>query len=165
MASGPQLDRSAEHDRAPLLMYHLIHEIYVLSDACDRQLLSQYGLTISQYRLLSLLHNEKGQRLTKLSERLLLSKSTITRIVDQLEHLGWVSRIPDPEDRRAQRVVITSTGAEHRAILQAAHRRSLEQRLQSLPPSKSQQLIILLSQLSEGLRTVLSNDPQPDADS
>ncbi len=45
--------------------------------------------------------------MTVLGERLMLSKSTITRIVDQLEERSWVRRIPDPVDRRAQDVILT----------------------------------------------------------
>ncbi|HEY45047.1 MAG TPA: MarR family transcriptional regulator [Anaerolineae bacterium] len=136
----------------------MIHEVYVLSDACDRQILSQYDLNISQFRLLSLLHNQRGQRLTVLSQRLLLSKSTITRLVDQLEHKGWAQRVADPEDRRAQRVVLTPAGFEQRAIIADAHLQSLEKRLQALTDEEKVQLKILLDKLSAGLRSRLEAD-------
>lgn len=141
--------------------YQMIHEVYVLSDACDRQILDQYDLNISQFRLLSHLHNEKGQRLTVLSQRLLLSKSTITRLVDQLECKGWVQRGADPEDRRAQRVILTPVGYEQRAVIADAHRRSLEKRLQVLTDEEKNQLDVLLDKLSAGLRSRLEAD-NPD---
>lgn len=138
----------------------MIHEVYVLSDACDRHILSQYDLHISQFRLLSLLHNERGQRLTSLSQRLSLSKSTITRLVDLLEHKGWVKRIADPEDRRAQRVLLTPDGFEQRAITADAHRQSLEKRLHALTDEEKTQLDVLLDKLSAGLRSRLeANNP------
>jgi DNA-binding MarR family transcriptional regulator len=149
---------SSSRSSTSLRQYQMIHEIYVLSDACDRRILSEFGLNISQFRLLSLLHNEKGQRLTLLSQRLLLSKSTITRLVDQLEHRGWVQRIADPEDRRAQRVVLTPVGLEQRAIIAAAHLRSLEHRWQALTDEEKVQLSALLDKLSAGLRTRLETD-------
>jgi DNA-binding MarR family transcriptional regulator len=138
--------------------YQMIHEVYVLSDACDRMILSQYDLNISQFRLLSQLHNERGQRLTVLSQRLLLSKSTITRLVDQLEIKGWVQRVADPEDRRAQRVVLTPTGFQQRAIIADEHRQSLEKRLQALTDEEKTQLDVLLDKLSAGLRSRLEAD-------
>lgn len=141
-----------------LRQYRMIHEIYVLSDACDRQILSQYDLNTSQFRLLSLLHNERGQRLTVLSQRLLLSKSTITRLVDQLEHKGWVQRIADPEDRRAQRVILTPAGFEQRAIIADAHLQSLEKCLQALTDEEKAQLEVLLGKLSAGLRSRFEAD-------
>lgn len=149
---------SSTNTSTSLRQYQMIHEIYVLSDASDRQILSQYDLNISQFRLLSLLHNQRGQRLTVLSQRLLLSKSTITRLVDQLEHKEWVQRVADPEDRRAQRVVLTSAGFEQRAIIADAHRQSLEKRMQALTDEEKTQLDVLLDKLCAGLRSKLEAD-------
>jgi DNA-binding MarR family transcriptional regulator len=138
--------------------YQMIHEVYVLSDAYDRQILDQFDVNISQFRLLSLLHNEHGQRLTELSQRLLLSKSTITRLVDQLEHRGWVQRIAEHGDRRAQRVVLTPSGVEQRAILVDTHLQSVENRLEALTEEEMVQLAMLLDKLNIRLRSMLETD-------
>jgi MarR family 2-MHQ and catechol resistance regulon transcriptional repressor len=139
--------------------YQLLHEAYVLSDACDNQALVEFGLTVSQFRLLSLLHNEQGRRLTELSQQLLLSKSAITRAVDQLEALGFAMRAPDPHDRRAQRVVLTPQGAGHLAQALAKHVLSLSQRTQDLSRLELDQLILLLDKLCQGLRCGLGAGP------
>jgi DNA-binding MarR family transcriptional regulator len=115
--------------------------------------LDKYGLNTSQYRLLSLLHQENGQRMTSLSDCLMLSKSTITRIVDQLEHFGWVRRIADPDDRRAQYVVLTPDGSKQRAIVSAAHLQSLDERMQCLEGLEQEHLEALLDKLCDGLRS------------
>jgi MarR family 2-MHQ and catechol resistance regulon transcriptional repressor len=129
----------------------LIHEIYVLSDVCDRQVLTDYNLNSTQFRLLCLLHNEKGQRLTTLSERLIISKSSVTRIVDELEYRGWVKRVADPDDRRAQRVVITSAGTDTRNQISEEHQESLDQRMKCLENLELEQLEELLDKLRVGL--------------
>jgi DNA-binding MarR family transcriptional regulator len=146
-------ETSASTSTFPSKQYQLIHEIYVLSDVCDRIVLDEFNLNISQYRLLLLLHNEHGQRLTTLSEHLLLSKSTITRIVDQLEAIGWVKRVAEPGDRRAQRVVLTPAGFEQRTIISASHIHSLHQRMRSMDEDQQKQLVSLLDKLREGLRS------------
>ena len=135
--------------------YRMIHDIYVLLDDGDRRVLSEFNLNASQYAALLQLDSGEGRRLTDLSERLLRNKSTITRIVDQLERAGLVERIADPDDRRAQRVVLTPAGVELRARAQAAHERSLVRRLSVLSQAEQQQLSLLLDKLRAGLRADL----------
>jgi DNA-binding MarR family transcriptional regulator len=140
----------------PLRNYRLIHEVFVLLDAGDRQILGQFDVISSQYRLMMNLSHSSGQRLTALSERLLLSKSTITRNVDQLEARGWVQRIADPEDRRAQRVVLTLNGSNRCAAIAEEHLRSLDQRFELLPARDQEQLQVLLWKLGTGLSRLLA---------
>jgi DNA-binding MarR family transcriptional regulator len=138
--------------------YELIHEIYVLSDDCDRRLLGPFGLNPSHFRLMRNLGRDGGERLTFLSQRLLLSKSTITRVVDQLERAGMVRRAPDSADRRAQRVVLTEEGARMRARIIAGHDHSLERRSSVLTAAEQEELNAILAKLREGLIADLSRD-------
>jgi DNA-binding MarR family transcriptional regulator len=68
-----------------------------------------------------------GTRATDLSQRSGQHKQIIGTIVDELVTLGYVSRQPDPRDRRAKLVVPTTQGldeiAKARAILAAIERR------------------------------------------
>src|SRR5690348_17850934 len=62
-----------------------------------------------------------------LAERIGLSQSATTRLVDRLERAGWVSRGPDPADRR--RVVVTAVPVpeeEDEKAFGAARRRMAE---------------------------------------
>ena len=45
-----------------------------------------------------------GTRVTELAARAWLSKATVVHAVDELERLGYVTREPDPTDRRAKLV-------------------------------------------------------------
>lgn len=141
----------AEADSLALRNYHLIHKLYVLLDASDRQVLDQFGLIGSQYRLLMNLDQTRGQRLTTLSSRLLLSKSTTSRIIDQLETMGWVKRIEDPSDRRAQGVVLTPMGSEKRVTVSAMHLEQLSQSLADIPNQDLETLELLLQRVSQSL--------------
>ena len=49
----------------------------------------------------------EGTRITELAERAWLTKATVVHAVDELERLGYVTREPDPTDRRAKLVVLT----------------------------------------------------------
>lgn len=145
----------------PHQLYRLIHDIYVLLDADDRRLLREFDLSPSQYTLLTLLEPGDGLRLITLSDRLLVARSTITRLIDQMESAGLVQRIDDLEDRRAQRVALTADGESllRRAFI--AHEKSLEERLSALDQRDRQALIVLLLKLRSGLRVHLGI---PDVD-
>jgi DNA-binding MarR family transcriptional regulator len=65
------------------------------------------GLNPSDHKCADLICNETGPVTAgRLAELTGLSTGAITGVVDRLERAGFVSRVPDPEDRR--RVVITS---------------------------------------------------------
>ncbi len=51
-----------------------------------------------------------GTRLTTLADRANITPQAVGELVDDLERLGYVSRRPDPRDRRAKRVVLTELG-------------------------------------------------------
>ena len=131
--------------------YRLLQNIAVLLDAGDRQVLREFNLNPMQYSALLLLGSEEGWRLTDLSERLLCERSTVTRIVDFLESEGLVNRLPDPEDRRSQRVALTPAGTALYEQAFAAHNRSLHQRFSALSEEEQQQLHLLHQKLFEGL--------------
>ncbi len=137
---------------ACLRQYYLIHDIFVMLDDGDRRLFSRFGISLPQYRVLKLLDLEDGQRLTSLSDTLLRAKSTITRIIDQLERDGLVQRTSDEEDRRAQRVILTPAGAALLAQARVEHARSIERRFgSSLTEEEQHAFSALLDRLHDGL--------------
>jgi DNA-binding MarR family transcriptional regulator len=55
---------------------------------------------------------DAGSRLTELADRSGLTKQSVGEAVADLEHLGFVERVPDPADGRAKIIQLTSHGAE-----------------------------------------------------
>ena len=74
--------------------------------------LSAYGLTPSQYELLTVLSEEGAVPLNRLSERLCCAGSNVTGIVDRLERDGLVRRERSQEDRRVILLGLTDKGHE-----------------------------------------------------
>ena len=78
--------------------------------------LEPYGITPGQARALRTLAHAPGcegretMRLSELAERLHIAPRSATTVVDALEEAGLVERTPDPDDRRAVRVVLTADG-------------------------------------------------------
>jgi DNA-binding MarR family transcriptional regulator len=52
----------------------------------------------------------KGSRLTELAHRANITPQAMGELIDELEQLGYVTRQPDPTDRRAKLIVLTDQG-------------------------------------------------------
>lgn len=131
--------------------YRLIIDIYVYLDAFDRQLLRQFGLTPTQYNVLLHLDPLDGKQLVTLSDLQMVARSTISRVIDQMEAAGLVDRVTDPDDRRAQRVVLTPAGVELRTRVHEAHGTALADYLGGLTETEQTELLVLLRKMRSGL--------------
>jgi DNA-binding MarR family transcriptional regulator len=60
--------------------------------------------------LLRQISEGEPRRPGELAHRLGVEASHVTRTVQQLERSGYVLRVPDPDDRRAQRIQLTEEG-------------------------------------------------------
>jgi DNA-binding MarR family transcriptional regulator len=54
---------------------------------------------------------DRGSRVTELAQLAQVSKPTVVYLVNDLERLGYVERVPDPTDGRAKLVCLTKRGA------------------------------------------------------
>ncbi len=59
---------------------------------------------------------EDGMRLTELANLAGHTKQSIGEIVDDLAALGYVQRVPDPDDRRAKLICLTEKGEQAQRV-------------------------------------------------
>ena len=64
-----------------------------------------------------------GIQVSELTQLAHVRKQTMAQAVEELEQLGYVERRPDPDDRRARLVFLTSRGELVRPVAMAAGRR------------------------------------------
>jgi len=76
----------------------------------DSDALRQYELTQPQADVIFTLGNTEGLTFKEIGELTLITKGTLTGIIDRLEEKTLVRRIPGDEDRRCTRVVLTRKG-------------------------------------------------------
>ena len=78
----------------------------------DRELRSSAGLPLAWYDVLLELAYAPEQRLlmTDLGDRAVLSRTRVSRVVDELVDAGYVERTSHPTDRRATFAVLTAAG-------------------------------------------------------
>jgi DNA-binding MarR family transcriptional regulator len=78
------------------------------------ELLKPYDLTFPRYEALMLLYlSRRGSLpLGKMGARLQVHRTSVTNLVDGLEHSGYVRRVPHERDRRTTLAEITENGRE-----------------------------------------------------
>jgi DNA-binding MarR family transcriptional regulator len=59
---------------------------------------------------------DNGSRLTDLAERANMTKQSVGEVTTDLEHRGYVERVPDPEDGRAKIIRLTPRGRQAHAV-------------------------------------------------
>lgn len=99
---------------------------------------------------------------TQLFSRLMLTSGAITYRIDELVKRGFVERTPDPEDRRGQRVRLTSLGRETIDEAVAAHVQNESRILECLSAKDRDSLASLLRQLLMGLEPGHATRPSED---
>jgi DNA-binding MarR family transcriptional regulator len=85
-----------------------------LTRALNSDLVNTHGLTINDYEVLLHLARADDHRLRRvdLAERLILTASGITRLLDGLERAGYVCKAQCASDARVTYAVITDSGVE-----------------------------------------------------
>jgi DNA-binding MarR family transcriptional regulator len=80
----------------------------------ERDLVSETGTPLGWYDVLLQLAEapERRLRMADLADRVLLSRSGLTRLVDRLQAEGLVTREPFPGDARGLYTVLTTAGLE-----------------------------------------------------
>jgi DNA-binding MarR family transcriptional regulator len=94
-----------------------------LSRELSARLVTEHGLTINDYEaLLHLAHAENSSlRRVDLAERLMLTPSGVTRLLDGLERDGWVTKGLCDSDARVTYAVLTEAGRERLELAGRTH--------------------------------------------
>ncbi len=94
----------------------------------DEELRDEHGLSLPEYDALLQMGQSPGRRLrmSQLAERVLLSKSGVTRLVDRLVLDGFVERSPCSHDARGAEAVLTAVGLERLREAASTHLRGIE---------------------------------------
>jgi DNA-binding MarR family transcriptional regulator len=80
----------------------------------DRDLRKRCDLPLTWYDVLLELNGAPGRQLTmgELGEQVVVSRTRVSRVVDELVAAGLLERLPHPEDRRSTIVALTAAGRQ-----------------------------------------------------
>ena len=95
----------------------------------DEELEREHGLPLTSYEVLLHLNEEPGHslRMGELAERLFLSRSGLTRLIDRLTKAGLVEREVCESDRRGYYAALTSEGERRFAEARPTHLRGVRE--------------------------------------
>jgi DNA-binding MarR family transcriptional regulator len=119
----------------------------------DQELASAHDLSLNQFEVLAWLRQagEEGLRMSDLASRVILSRSGVTRAVDQLERRGLVERCVFEGDKRGSLATLTTEG---KAFLRTATRLHLngvrEHFLNHVSRTELRQLMTILETILDG---------------
>ncbi|MFC8143907.1 MarR family winged helix-turn-helix transcriptional regulator [Streptomyces paradoxus] len=114
--------------------------------------------------LLRQIADSEPQRPGELAARLGVEASHVTRTVQQLQKSGYVTRVPDPDDRRAQRIELTDAGGEAIAKIREAGVRGMQLALSDWSPEELGQLATLFHRMVDDfLAHAVDEDGEPQS--
>ncbi|MFB7336120.1 MarR family winged helix-turn-helix transcriptional regulator [Streptomyces adustus] len=97
----------------------------------------------------------------ELAQRLGVEASHVTRTVQQLQRSGYVTRVPDPDDGRAQRIQLTVEGRRAVGRIRDAGTRGMQLALADWSPQELSQLATLFHRMVDDFLAYAAED---DAD-
>ena len=118
----------------------------------ERELADDQGLALTDYDVLVQLSAAEDRRLrmSELADRLLLSRSGATRLIDRLVADGLVERVSCESDRRGQWASLTDAGYQRLRRASPTHLRGIARHfLDRLSPEEVATLEPMLTRLAE----------------
>ena len=107
----------------------------------------ELGLTSPQFDVLATLGGTEGMSMKDLAAATLVTKGTLTGIVDRLEQKGLLCREVPPKNRRSFTIVLTDAGEALFQKVFPEHIAYLQQRFEKLTADELHQLHDLLKKL------------------
>lgn len=109
------------------------------------------NVSVSEAHTLAELAQTGGLSQSELVSFLRLEKSTVSRLIQNLNTRGWLTRKPHPSDGRAQLLTLTSEGRIKAEELTKARREKFDALTKALPKSKREAVLSALATLTEVL--------------
>ena len=144
-----QLVADIEHELSALFRrsrsasLRLARRVHPEMDAAGYALISQIELGTSG--------GGPGVRASDVAQALGLDKSTVSRGITQLENLGLIERVGDPDDGRARLLRLTKVGSERFGAMRAQRQTEFRAILDRWNPTDLSDLGRLLSRLNNDL--------------
>jgi DNA-binding MarR family transcriptional regulator len=116
-------------------------------------LLQPFHLTPASGLVLSMLaDSESSLPPNEIADRLIVSRATVTGLLDSLERQAYIRRLPHPTDRRMILVEITETGRQAASAFRPIVHQHQKEWFEVLGETEQQQFLVALHRLQENLQ-------------
>lgn len=118
-------------------------------------LFRRYGLTEAQFNVLfALKYKMRAWTQSDLSKRLVVTRASITSVLDKLETKGLVRRVAVPGNRRIYHVELTDRGRTLADAVEPVYRQAVHEACRPLTDTQCRALIRQLEELRAGVAGV-----------
>ena len=141
--------------------YESVRAHAALIELMDRELRADCGVPLAWYDVLvEVTHSPNGEiRMAELAERVLLSRSWLTRRVTQLEDAGLLERRAADNDQRGVCAALTPRGREIFTKMERSHAASIERHFsQHLPPEEAEVIARSFARISTSAIAALQSE-------
>jgi len=118
----------------------------------------QFGISRAQWIVLMRLDRSEGLKQSELAEMLDLQPISLTRLLDRLAESGLIERRPDPHDRRANRLYLTSAARPLLKQLASLGEDLMETVLQNVDAASQERLLRDLVIMKDNLRAAIQRN-------
>ena len=136
-----------EAQASPSLSQQFVEIMVLLHNNFGRQ--TQVPLPLNQFGVLCVLMDTQGLTITDINRQLNISKQQMTNIIDKLVSAGYVSKEPDPVDRRRLVITISRKGKKLLEDHMEQFRQRFESHAQNLTRDERQELATILRRYYE----------------
>jgi MarR family transcriptional regulator for hemolysin len=116
---------------------------------------AQFGMTRAQWAVLVRLDRSEGLNQSELADVLDLQPITLTRLLDKLSDSGLIERRPDPDDRRAKRLFLTSAARPLLEQLASLGENTMASALEGVGSDDVERMVSQLEVVRENLRQLI----------
>jgi DNA-binding MarR family transcriptional regulator len=110
MSPAPTRPTKDPGDEPFLKVLRPLVEAYLAFMRLDERHIRARGLTSAQFDVIATLGDTPGMTCKELCEQTLVTKGTLTGVLDRLTAKGLIERVPSPDDRRSTIIRLTSQG-------------------------------------------------------
>ncbi|MEJ2149847.1 MAG: MarR family winged helix-turn-helix transcriptional regulator [Chloroflexota bacterium] len=146
------MDEDTPDDLLPFMGFLIAKAAQTIVETVDESMAS-FGISSRHYGVMLMLSRHDGLPQVAVGEKLRIDRTTMVKLVDDLEKQDLVERRRDPHDRRAYALSLSEKGRE---MLPEISRRAVEVErasLASLKQDEIRQLFRILLKLVKGTRT------------
>jgi len=136
----------------------IISRLFVNCNEKENRHVAKYGVSIVEFRCMRTLYEHESLTVNQVAQKMSLTSSRVTRIVDGLVRKKLVNRDIGETDRRVYNLSLTAAGVDLAKKLIKGYHKIHEQIMQNIPPEYKKSMIQVLEQLNHAVENWLSEE-------
>jgi DNA-binding MarR family transcriptional regulator len=116
------------------------------------QIANSVGLTVGEFKVMRVFRSNEVLSVGTVADRLELSSSRLTRIIDGLVQKGIVSRETSPDDRRIMELRLTDKGRKLERVLKERYVNTHAQIIALLPEGTPPAVVFAMEKLRDAMK-------------